>query len=287
MARINVDDDIETRPEYRRLVKILEGNDHEALGLLVNFWRLAQKYWGEGKLVPIEDVETWGFEPLVESKWAVIREEGVYAKGSEERFAWYRQRVQAGKSRSEAPRGDNGQFIGSTPAEVQRTTSEAPAETPSTVIPHQPLVPAPVLAPALVHKENIYTAPREIRREAPKVPKEHRAECLEVWKKTLARYKITKTTDSDEAEIARLIMTYGFERTRLALLGAGFEAASDKYKPKEHCRITRLWKREIFDLFENLGAQQMPGGDAENDARSKFRKELEEANQKLKAGGDL
>lgn len=97
MARINIDDDVESRPEYRKLLKLVGGDDHKALGMLVTFWRLAQKYWGEGKLIPLADIEAWDFQPILESRWGIRKDDGIYAIGSEERFAWYRQRVEAGK----------------------------------------------------------------------------------------------------------------------------------------------------------------------------------------------
>lgn len=97
MARINIDDGVESRPEYRRLLKLVNYDDDKALGLLVRFWRLAQDYWGEHQLVPLEEIENWDFQLILDSRWGIIRENGVYAIGSEERFAWYRQKCDASK----------------------------------------------------------------------------------------------------------------------------------------------------------------------------------------------
>jgi len=85
-------------------------------------------------------------------------------------------------------------------------------------------------------------------------------ECTEVWGKTLSRYKIQKDPKLDQAEIGRLIQTHGYEKTKLALLGAGFEEESKDYKPSKHVAIRRLWKPDLFDTFVNLGAQHRQTG---------------------------
>ena len=82
--------------------------------------------------------------------------------------------------------------------------------------------------------------------------------CIEAWGQTLRRYEIQKDPKYDEVAICRLIQRHGTEKTKLALLGAGFEAKSEKYDPKKHCRITRLDKPDIFELLVNLGAQNRP-----------------------------
>jgi DNA-binding transcriptional regulator YhcF (GntR family) len=87
---------------------------------------------------------------------------------------------------------------------------------------------------------------------------EHVAEAIEAWGKTLARYKIEKDPKLDEVVITRLVIQHGAKKARLALLGAGFEEKSKDYDPGNHCRITRLEKREIFDKFVNLGAKHAP-----------------------------
>lgn len=168
MARINVDDGLESRPEYRKLLKLHDGDDDRALGMLVRFWRLAQKYWGDGELVPAEDIQDWGFEYIIESKWGVLKERGVYAIGSEERFAWYRQKCEAGKARSNAPRDAGGKFTSGTPSDDQRSDVSAPPKPPLADIPIQPLSLAPVLVPSLSpsRREEKDLAPRS-RKTAP------------------------------------------------------------------------------------------------------------------------
>ena len=168
MARINVEDDVESRPEYRKLLKLVGYDDDKALGMLVRFWRLAQKYWGEGKLVPLEEIETWEFQPLIESRWAIARENGVYARGAEDRFEWYKQRCDAGRSRAQGGlRNEKGQFSkgekedlneaneeSSKPSETPPVTSEIPPESSARFISYQPLSPVPVPSPVPIKKLN-------------------------------------------------------------------------------------------------------------------------------------
>jgi hypothetical protein len=166
MARINIDDDVESRPEFRRLLKLVAYDDDKALGILVRFWRLAQKYWGEHQLVPMEEIENWEFQPIIDSRWGIVKPEGVYAIGSEERFAWYRQKCDAAKKggRPKEPKltGDKPEEIGTQP--------EHQSDSPR-IDSANPLAPAPVpvLVPVPEKKEEIqkqYFAPSSSNSEA-------------------------------------------------------------------------------------------------------------------------
>lgn len=85
------------------------------------------------------------------------------------------------------------------------------------------------------------------------------AEATLTWGKTLRRLGIDKPPEFDRDQIARLIQRYGFEKTNMALLGAGFEEKSPKFDPKKHVSILRLSSRPgVFDTFVNLGAQNKP-----------------------------
>ncbi len=94
LARLNLEDTIDADPRFKRLVKIL-GNEDQALGMIVRFWRLAQLHWGKDELVPFDHFELDGFGPILTAGLAEKRAGGMYAKGSEERFAWYRQKLEA------------------------------------------------------------------------------------------------------------------------------------------------------------------------------------------------
>lgn len=151
MARINVEDNIELRIEYRRLLKLVGGDDDRALGMLVRFWRVAQRHWGQHSLVPIEEFNEWGFQPLIESKWAIIKETGVYAIGAEEQFAWYRQKCDAAKKGGRPTGNTTNEVSDSSP--VNETKPEQSSENRSidSVNPLA-LAPSPALVP--VNKKN-------------------------------------------------------------------------------------------------------------------------------------
>jgi len=107
MARINIDDSFFI--DARRAVLIKELTrlnivDYEALatGLLIRAWFYAQKYWLDGqKLIPVDEFEALGFTPLLVSKLAEIRHDGVYIRGTEKHSEWIQQRRNAGKSGSD------------------------------------------------------------------------------------------------------------------------------------------------------------------------------------------
>lgn len=88
--------------------------------------------------------------------------------------------------------------------------------------------------------------------------KEQVDECTQAWGTSLARFGILKDPRTDCAAIAALLQRHGFEKTKLALLGAGLEVSTENYNASKHCRITRLTKPDIFEKFVNLGAQQKP-----------------------------
>lgn len=88
---------------------------------------------------------------------------------------------------------------------------------------------------------------------------ENLAEAEATWVKTLAKFGIDKPADFDRDQIIRLIQRYGFEKTNMALLGAGFEEKGGDFDPSNHVNIRRLTdKPAIFDKFVNLGAKNKP-----------------------------
>lgn len=94
--------------------------------------------------------------------------------------------------------------------------------------------------------------------EVKNIRREEIEKCFEAWGKTLSRLEIKKSPRLDEVPIAQLLSRYGFDKTFLALLGAGFEEAGKDYDPKKHVSIRRLLKPDIFETFVNLGAQNKP-----------------------------
>lgn len=164
MARINIDDDVESRPEYRRLLKLVNYDDDKALGLLVRFWRVAQRFWGKNQLVPLEEIENWDFHLIIESRWGIVREDGVYAIDSEERFAWYRQACEAGKKGGRPRKVEDNPRLNSENPPVSSGNPTVSADNP-TLNSENLLVPAP--APVLAPVPDIFSLSeeREFERE--------------------------------------------------------------------------------------------------------------------------
>lgn len=97
MARINVEDDIETKKEFWKLLPFAQGNRDTAMGMLVRFFRIAQKAYGEGRRMTRAELETEDLACMIECGWAVPADDGFRCKGEDDHFAWYRQKVEAGK----------------------------------------------------------------------------------------------------------------------------------------------------------------------------------------------
>lgn len=95
MARLNVEADLFLDPRFKRLV-LRVGGERLAMGLLIEFLFVAQKYWGESRsLIPHDVFDVMDAEVLVEVKLAVREEGGVYAKGAKDHFEWYAQKKEA------------------------------------------------------------------------------------------------------------------------------------------------------------------------------------------------
>lgn len=141
MARVNIEDDLESHQEFWNLVQLAGGDRDRALGMLVRFFRIAQKAFGRDTLIAPNELERAGLASMIESGWAIAVAEGYEAKGAEKQFEWYRQRVSAGRTRSSGARDDHGRYVKTPPAE----TSEPPAEVQRTPAPIQPLTLTPTL----------------------------------------------------------------------------------------------------------------------------------------------
>lgn len=97
MARINFDDDVETQEEFWNLLRLVSGDRDSALGKLVRFFRLAQKRFGHGEAITEGELEQHGLRCMIESGWAVPIDGGFRSKGAAKYFAWYVQKIDAGK----------------------------------------------------------------------------------------------------------------------------------------------------------------------------------------------
>lgn len=155
MARLNLEDDIQSDIRFRRLVRMV-GDEDKALGMLCRFWRLAQLAWGNNRgLMSCEDFALEGFEKILESGLAEQRDDGIYARGSEDRFDWYFQKCQAGRRSAKKTRGKQ------RPRKLNSVITEIGPRDHGNTIPLSPpvpapaptLVPVPTPAPALLEKE--------------------------------------------------------------------------------------------------------------------------------------
>jgi hypothetical protein len=87
------------------------------------------------------------------------------------------------------------------------------------------------------------------------------SKCWEVWRETLKTFgKERNRTQSDEQAIAKAIRRWGHEDVALALLGARFEPGSEKFKPKDHVALYRIFERVKgepckFEKFLGWGAE--------------------------------
>lgn len=91
MARLNIEDSIMEKAGFQKLM-IKMGDRHKAMGVVWDLWRLAQKYWFPNKeLIPLKVFEEAEIPDCIFDKSISLAEKrphGVYAKGTEEQFAW-------------------------------------------------------------------------------------------------------------------------------------------------------------------------------------------------------
>lgn len=256
MARINIDDDLESREEFKKLRRLLGNDDDRALGMLARFWRLAQKYWVEDALVPMADIEFAGLEPIIESRWGIVRDGSVYAVESETRFAWLRQRTEAGKKggRPKSPSAEDA------PPPVQpditdgnRTeTGEEPGETGAAEIEsgRNPLT--LTLSPALSlsqERERGLQKPTTEQRIKPSglslTERDQLDQLLGVWIETLRFHKKSRGVVGGEDKTLLIQMrAHGFETVKLALIGARYEPAHDGFDPRKYVDLGRIFGKD-------------------------------------------
>lgn len=110
LARINIEDELFRDARFLWLSEEV-GGSAKALGFLVQFWLAAQRRWGQGELLPASEfLPMW--EPLIKVGFAKRIDDSVYARGAEERFAWYRTRkkaaVEAGKKSAKVRKSRTG-----------------------------------------------------------------------------------------------------------------------------------------------------------------------------------
>lgn len=103
MARINIEDSLWSDPRFMRLC-IKLGDEMRAVGAVVLAWRVAQKYWcPDRQPIPSKAFETAGLPgALIDCGLAEDVDGDVRMRGSDEHFAWWFQRQQAGAKGGQA-----------------------------------------------------------------------------------------------------------------------------------------------------------------------------------------
>lgn len=98
MARINIEESLWADARFIRLC-VLMGDELRAAGAVVMAWRLAQTYWcPEKKKIPHEVVEKSSLpKELITVGLVRDDDDGFYVCGSEGHFAWWFERVEAGR----------------------------------------------------------------------------------------------------------------------------------------------------------------------------------------------
>jgi hypothetical protein len=153
VARINIEDDIESQKEFGRLARMLDGDLDLALGKLVRFFRAAQDHYCDGTPMTAEELGLDGLSCMIESGWALPTEDGCFqVRNPEKHFDWIRQKKEAaragGLARSNSPRDSSGKFQSETsrnPAGHQPDAGINPAG-------HQPASSPPTPPPPPIHK---------------------------------------------------------------------------------------------------------------------------------------
>lgn len=99
MARLNIELSINRDQRFQELL-IKVGDRQKAKGILWELWELAQQYWVPNrKPIPREVWDRSGLpQALLDVRLASLRDDGIYAAGAEEQFAWLFQKIDAGRA---------------------------------------------------------------------------------------------------------------------------------------------------------------------------------------------
>lgn len=124
--RYNLDDEFFADPRYEMLAELI-GDGEKTVGRCVKAWRLAWKYHENGKLIPRALAEHAGIMDLVRVDLAEEREDGIYVRGTDEKFAWIfknRESAQAGGRKSAEARKEK--YGSAKPQAKQKRTDSEP-----------------------------------------------------------------------------------------------------------------------------------------------------------------
>ncbi len=237
MARINIEDSIHSEPSFKRLVRRLGGEDL-AIGMLYRFWRSAQDYWSdECRLMPESEFLADGFEPILSAGLASQTSEGIYALGSEKRFAWLLQKRRASKNAAAIKK-------------ARRTTGAAVPDIRNEAAGHPE---PPPQAPPDIPLTLTLTLKEERESLSEKLPA-----LLEAWQETLNAVGIDKKASWEAEPILRLVQRHkDSELVRRALIGARHEPDNLPFVARDHLSVRRILANPtLFDKCVSWGSKK-------------------------------
>lgn len=249
MARINFEDDVEAQDEFWTLLPLLGGDRERALGKLLRFFRLAQKAWGYDQPMTAEELQEKGFSDMIESGWAVPVAGGFHSLGADKHFAWYRQKVEAGKMGGRPKKEEADPDSGENRSVLPDNRSGPPAN-PLALAP----VPAPVPVPVQKKENTSARARDEVSGQGLDI--RELAEVIEAWAECLQhRGQDRKLFPGEDAQLGGFLIARGKDAALLAILGMKYEPSDEGYKSSRHVHINRLIDPKKFPYFVGLGAQ--------------------------------
>lgn len=126
MARINIDEEFWSDRRRPKLILKL-GSEFMADGVMLTVWKLAELYWCPGKSpIPIKAWDEAGIpDSVIEVGFAERRTDGIYVRGSEERFAWRFVRQEAGSKGGKAKASNAKQAVAKPSKKKQNVASSS------------------------------------------------------------------------------------------------------------------------------------------------------------------
>lgn len=98
MARINVEESIWWDERFIKLVLLHRKNKYQAMGALVHFWHIAQRYYVQGKDVPKDVFHYQKLDKrIIEAGLAEVTESGIRARGGAKMFEWLISKTENGR----------------------------------------------------------------------------------------------------------------------------------------------------------------------------------------------
>lgn len=95
--RITIDNDFSNDPRFVILAKNV-GCADKAIGMCRRLWMSAQFYWTKNQqLIPKAVFNNSDFGPLVDACLLIEQDDGYYACGTKDKFAWHQKRIEAGR----------------------------------------------------------------------------------------------------------------------------------------------------------------------------------------------